>query len=267
MIAGGPRSLPDSNTGSVPRLPLVSLRDVSIWMPGIAPVAAEPVNYDLRMMYARPPRQTSALASGKATFLLGGASGNGIASRDVAPWIAELVWTAGELDLRSVGRILRHHAVRNEGAYRVVEKGSAHAQGRLSAAGRVVDDAQPGREVRQPSIGEGIGNPGIAGEEETGRRIGIDLAHLARIEGRARKFAAPVVVVEFRQERFPAEAKVDHQAAGGMIGVLHIQPDDVLRRSLSCCPLWLKLFILLVRKSSSGSLLYWPEKLKAPLSL
>ena len=44
-----------------------------------------------------------------------------IAARDVAPWIAELVGAAGKGNLRAVGRILSDHAIRNEGAYRVVE--------------------------------------------------------------------------------------------------------------------------------------------------
>src|SRR5689334_15599312 len=75
-----------------------------------------------------------------------------------------------------------------------------------------------------------MGDTGVAGEETSRRRICVNLADLSGVEGRAGKGAAAVVVIEFGEERLPAQTEINYQAAEGMIGVLHVEPDQVLAK-------------------------------------
>src|SRR5664279_3038591 len=137
-------------------------------------------------------------------ILTGRGEGERVASGDVAPRVTELVGAAGERYLGPVGRVLSDHAVGNEGRDGVIEESPAHADGGLSAAGGIVDDAQAGREIRQPFTGEAMGDAGVAGEESSRRRIHVNLADLSGVEGRAGKGTAAVVVIEFGEERLAA---------------------------------------------------------------
>src|SRR5579862_786197 len=64
------------------------------------------------------------------------------AARDAAPWVTELIGAAGKCDLRTVGRVLSHHSVRNEGPYRIIQKRPARPDRRSSTAGRIVDHSE-----------------------------------------------------------------------------------------------------------------------------
>ena len=71
---------------------------------------------------------------------------------------------------------------------------------------------------------------GVAGEERSGRRVRKNLADLACVKGRAGESAAPVVVIEIRQQRLPAQPEIDNQPGSHVIGVLHIEPEHVLAK-------------------------------------
>src|SRR5438046_1877840 len=73
-----------------------------------------------------------------------------IASRHAPPRVGKLVRSASIGDLGAERRILRHHAVGNEGADGVVKERSTYTERGLAFAIRIVDEAQARREVREP---------------------------------------------------------------------------------------------------------------------
>src|SRR5215471_12880042 len=151
-----------------------------------------------------------------------------IASGNRAPWITELIGAAGLGHLRTEGRILRDHAIRNESPYRVIEKSRAGAQRGFALAIRVVDEAKPRREVRELAMGKRVRDARVSVEERADGRIRINLADLVGVESGARKRTAAVVVVVNRQHRLPAQARVDHQPGRHVKRVLHVEPKYIL---------------------------------------
>lgn len=113
-----------------------------------------------------------------------------IASRHVAPRVAELIRAAGVRNLGTVGRILSDHTIRNKGTHRVIEERSGNPDGRPAFAVGVVDQAKPRRQVRKPLTCKGICDPRVAIEERSGRRICKNAAGLAGVKSRTGKRAS-----------------------------------------------------------------------------
>src|SRR5260370_39858026 len=89
-----------------------------------------------------------------------------------------------------------------------VQERAAYAKRVFTRAARIPYQSGTRCKIRFLPIPHGLGNPGVAIEEQSGGRVRIDLAPLARYKSRQAERRAAPVFVRVGEGRLPAQSKV-----------------------------------------------------------